>query len=179
MCKTITYRKPINIKPEYKRPRTDSDREKLVENLLQDSLSYAISLIEPDNPLYKKKLKQARKKFIQNHLWELTDATIRDLFISSMINDVCTPAIACQNTGIKYEHHLHWLDNSAKYKSQLEVVAKIHNDIAEYYLLNDGLKGKSSSLQFYLNAKGQDRGYGEQTGNLNKFEEYEKIIFEE
>jgi hypothetical protein len=66
---------------------------------------------------------------------------------------------ACQTCKISRETHYKWYREDAEYKAAVDDVQNVAIDFAESKLFQNVKDGKETSIIYYLNNKGNSRGY--------------------
>ncbi len=66
---------------------------------------------------------------------------------------------ACQKVNIARKTHYEWYNNDPEYKAAVDDVQNVAIDFAESKLFQNVKDGKETSIIYYLNNKGNSRGY--------------------
>ena len=96
--------------------------------------------------------------------------------IQSLRNNLCNVSESCKAANVGRSTHYDWLDKSDTYKKEIKELENDLLDLAEGELLKLIKSGDRSSIFYYLNNKGRERGYMPKT-ELQHTLKTEKGIF--
>lgn len=89
------------------------------------------------------------------------------LFLEAYSNSLGNVAESCRQVKINRSTYYDWYNSSSIFKEAIEEANESFLDMAETKLKENVKAGKESSIAYYLNNKGQGRGYKRPETSIN------------
>ena len=99
----------------------------------------------------------------------------KKLFIQAMEGSLGNVSEACRTLKMSRQTYYVWKDTDPEFKKAIDEVGNMSLDNAESHLHQCINKNNITAIMFYLNNKGQERGYNRENG-LNISEHLDKIV---
>lgn len=99
----------------------------------------------------------------------------KEAFLEALYKSAGLVTFACDETNYPYEEYKRELANNPSFKMQVDEINHRLLDVAEAQLFKLVQEGYDKAIFYYLNNKGQDRGYGIKV-DLNHTHQFEQPL---
>jgi hypothetical protein len=108
------------------------------------------------------KVRELREKYKKSKLPER-----KKIFLVVLEEALGNISQACKIVDIERQTYYQWYHKDEKFKKKIDDLQEVAKDFVESKLMGNIRDGKETSIIFYLKSKAKDRGYIEQSLNIN------------